>query len=125
VLRAHLVASALALLSFAAVVPACSTTNDAEASCTNGTRDGDEVGVDCGGTCATKCTGAGCTDGAECGSGKCENGVCAAPAGKPCGVGTGTPSCNDGQPCELNDDCKSGSCDAAKCVPTKPGDTPP
>lgn len=124
-LRAHLVASALALLSFAAVVPACSSTNDAEASCTNGTRDGDEIGVDCGGTCSTKCTGAGCVDGAECGSGKCENGTCAAPAGKPCGVGTGTPSCNDGQPCELNDDCKSGSCDAAKCVPTKPGDTPP
>ncbi|MBS2015621.1 MAG: hypothetical protein JST00_22225 [Deltaproteobacteria bacterium] len=124
--RAHaLVGSVFALLSFAAIAPACSTTDGAEVSCSNGTRDGDEIGVDCGGSCGTKCTGAGCVDGAECASGKCESGACAAPAGKPCGVGTTTPSCADGQPCELNDDCKSGSCDAAKCVPTKPGDTPP
>lgn len=124
--RTHaLVGSLVALLSFAAMAPACSSTSKAEASCTNGTRDGDEIGVDCGGTCTTKCTGAGCVDNAECGSGKCENGTCAAPAGKPCGVGTPTPACNDGEPCELSDDCKSGSCEGAKCVPTKPGDTPP
>ncbi|MBX3187214.1 MAG: hypothetical protein KF819_09370 [Labilithrix sp.] len=106
--------------------PACSTTSGADGpSCTNGTRDGDEVGVDCGGSCATKCTGEGCTTDGECGSGKCTNGACAAPVGKPCGVGTSVTTCNDGEPCELSDDCKSGSCEGAQCVPTKPGDTPP
>ena len=45
--------------------------------------------------------------------------------GQAFGVGTPVPSCADGQACELSDDCKSGSCEGATCVPTRPGDKPP
>lgn len=120
-------AGALALLAAAIVaVPACSSTEaEAGPSCTNAVRDGDEIGIDCGGTCTTKCTGAGCTEGTECGSGKCENGKCSAPAGKPCGVGTAVETCDNGQPCELDKDCKSLSCNAAVCGEPPPGARPP
>lgn len=76
--------------------------------------DGGE-GVDCGGSCATLCTGAGCTTGDQCASRRCESGVCAAPADKTCGVGVAT-KCNDGEKCELDKDCNSGFCDGAKCA---------
>ena len=95
--------------------PACSTTSGADApGCTNGIKDDGEEGVDCGGVCPTKCTGSGCTTGDQCASGKCDNGLCGAPAGKPCGVGVPT-QCNDGDKCELDKDCSSGFCDGAKC----------
>ncbi|MBX3187682.1 MAG: hypothetical protein KF819_11730 [Labilithrix sp.] len=106
----------MTFLAGCVLVPACSTTNaDDVPSCTNGVRDGDEIGTDCGGACTTRCTGAGCTANEECSSGKCESGTCAAPAGKPCGVGVSV-ECNDGEPCELDKDCVSGFCDAAKCA---------
>lgn len=98
------------------VAPACSSSDDAATGgCASGTRDGDEVGVDCGGSCPTKCTGDECATGEQCTSGSCVGGECAAPAGKPCGVGVAT-SCADGQPCELDRDCTSGFCDAGKCA---------
>lgn len=120
-------AGALALLAAAVVaMPACSSTeSEAGPSCTNGTRDGDEIGIDCGGSCTTKCTGSGCVENTECGSGKCEGGKCAAPAGKPCGVGTAVETCDNGQPCELDKDCKSLSCNSAVCGEPPPGERPP
>ncbi len=45
------------------------------AACFDHVKDGDEVGVDCGGSCGA-CTGAACTSDASCSSGQCRNGVC-------------------------------------------------
>ena len=81
--RAYLI-GALGLLAASMIVPACSSKDTpAGPSCTNGLRDEQEVGIDCGGVCRTKCTGDGCAANEECTSNKCENGTCAAPAGKP------------------------------------------
>ncbi|HSO33741.1 MAG TPA: hypothetical protein VLT33_14510 [Labilithrix sp.] len=97
------------------MLPACSTTTEEGPGCANGVRDEGEEGTDCGGICPSKCAGSGCTTGEECASGKCESGVCGAPAGKPCGVGVAT-QCHDGDPCELDKDCASGFCDVGKCA---------
>lgn len=114
----------LVLVAGLAAFPGCSSTNEAAAAdCTNALKDGDEVGVDCGGSCTTFCTGAGCATNDECASAKCENGACAAKAGKPCGVGTTVPQCDNAQPCELDKDCKSLTCDGATCAVTP--DSPP
>ncbi len=43
--------------------------------CFNGVKDGDEVGVDCGGSCGA-CLGAACTQNSQCASGLCQGGVC-------------------------------------------------
>jgi hypothetical protein len=113
-----LTAGVLALLVGAFVVPACSSADEATdgPSCTNGLKDDGEEGLDCGGACPTKCTGAVCTDNAECGSGSCTGNACAPPTGKPCGVGAPVPTCNDGEACELDKDCASAFCDGAKCA---------
>ena len=118
--RCAIVALVVSLLS----ASACSSVDAAdEASCIDSIKDGDEIGVDCGGTCTTLCTGAGCTTNAECASAKCDNGACAARADKPCGVGTKVPLCDNGQPCELDKDCKSLTCSGATCALT--ADSPP
>ena len=114
-----LTACALALLASAFVLSACSTASDdapSGPSCTNGSKDDGEEGLDCGGVCSAKCTGEVCMSNAECGSGSCTGNACAAPAGKPCGVGAPVPTCSDGEACELDKDCKSGFCDGAKCA---------
>lgn len=50
---------------------------DACISCSDGMKNGDEVDVDCGGTkCTKKCSGDACTDGMECKSTHCADGVC-------------------------------------------------
>ena len=107
-------AGCLALLGTFLTLPACSTTTEDTPGCSNGARDEGEDGIDCGGVCPTKCSGAGCTTGAECGSGKCESNVCGAPDGKTCGVGVAT-QCQAGDPCELDKDCTTGFCDTGKC----------
>ena len=115
-LRAQsVIAAGALLLTSVFLFPACSTTSEAGPGCTNGARDEGEEGIDCGGICPTKCTGSGCTTTDECASHKCESGVCGAPDGKPCGVGVGA-QCNDGDPCELDKDCKTGFCDVGKCA---------
>ena len=114
-LRAQSVVAAGALLLVGLfVAPACSTSTADGPGCTNGARDEGEEGIDCGGICPSKCTGARCAASEECASGKCENGVCGAPAGKTCGVGAGLP-CKDGDACELDKDCTSAFCDAGHC----------
>jgi hypothetical protein len=118
VLRAHsVVAAGALLLAGVFLFPACTTTAEAGPGCTNGARDDGEDGIDCGGVCAVKCTGAACTSGDQCASGKCDNALCGAPDGKTCGVGVGSGTqCNDGEACELDKDCKTGFCDGGKCA---------
>lgn len=51
------------------------------ASCADGTKNGDETDLDCGGSACPKCgDGASCLSGSDCTSGECDGGVCA-PAG--------------------------------------------
>ena len=50
-------------------------------SCFNGVKDGDETGIDCGGTPGTpgfcgSCSGGSCTTNSQCASGVCLNGIC-------------------------------------------------
>ena len=104
------------------LVPACSSaSSDTPApGCANGAKDEGEEGIDCGGICPTKCTGSGCTTGAECASGTCESGTCDAPDGKPCGVAVAT-QCNEGDTCELDKDCKTGFCAGGTCAVSPDG----
>jgi len=50
------------------------------ASCSDGTLNGDESDVDCGGSCPTCPVGDDCNDAADCTSGECVAGVCSAPS---------------------------------------------
>lgn len=102
---------------------ACSSKDDSASptdgtiSCTDGRRNGSEVGVDCGGTCPKKCDGAKCAGNDECASGTCQpDGKCAPMAGKSCGVGLPN-DCEIGDSCSQDDDCKLDVCsDDQKCV---------
>jgi len=69
--------------------------------CSDGVRNVGETDVDCGGDCAACGEGMDCTDDGDCASGRCDGGVCAAPA------------CDDGlrNGTETDVDC-GGSCDA-------------
>ncbi len=61
----------------------CDSNCQLEPSCNDGLSNGDETGVDCGGSCA---------------------------------------GCADGEPCLVNGDCSSNSCDAGLCVPPPAGE---
>jgi hypothetical protein len=45
-------------------------------SCSDGLEDGDETGVDCGGSHCLKCTGETCMGYSECKSQDCKQGTC-------------------------------------------------
>ncbi len=89
-------------------------------SCSNALRDGDELGVDCGGACAVRCTESACSSNEACATGACVKGVCAQPTSKGCGEAGANAACTDGQACELGKDCKSGFCDAFVCATPAP-----
>lgn len=79
--------------------------------CNDQIANGDETGIDCGGTCSTKCEiGGGCKTDADCDDALCTGAVCTA---KPCDNGV-----QDGQ--ETDVDCGGGTCRACsggrKCV---------
>jgi hypothetical protein len=101
-------------------------------TCKDGTQDGDETGVDCGGSCVISCTGGPCSQDSDCASPDvCVNNVCLATActdgvqdngetgvdcGGPC------PACV-GSACQGNASCASGICtQALGCVPATCGD---
>jgi hypothetical protein len=96
-------------------------------SCTDGTKNGKETGVDCGGPCKPCPDGDGCMVGPDCDSKVCVGGSCATPTcndkqangsetGVDCG-GTGCPKCSAGSVCTKNADCK-GFCLNGMCEPT-------
>jgi len=137
----------LASLAIAAV--ACSSTDGAsgvdgdpavdpitgeaktEAPPADGTKNGDETDVDCGGSRPEKCAdGKGCKIGGDCQSGVCKGGTCAAPAPDDgvkngdetdvdCG-GSKAGKCETGKGCAAHADCASDACSyLKKCVEYK------
>lgn len=99
-----------------------------EASCSDGRRNGDETGVDCGGpTCTARCPDLGrCTISSDCASRACISGTCIAASctdgirngsetGSDCGGGV-CPACGLGQGCVDEDDCGVGTCSGGFCV---------
>jgi hypothetical protein len=88
-------------------------------SCTDGTRNGGEGGVDCGGGCDTRCaTDSTCSDDRDCLSQRCDDGRCSEPS---CDDGVLSPEetdvdcggacdarCGSGLGCATNDDCGAG-----------------
>jgi hypothetical protein len=97
-------------------------------SCFDRVRDGDEVGVDCGGSCGACPAGTGCSADKDCQS-RCVDQVCAEPTcsdgvndgvegGVDCGWGCATP-CPDGAGCVDGAGCASGSCVVGMCAPTQ------
>lgn len=91
----------------------CTTFDDLAATqitpCTNGVRDTGELGVDCGPVCSRTCDGAVCGSDTQCASAKCSGGICAATAGKKCGVGLSN-ACNAGDGCGVDADCTTDYC---------------
>lgn len=95
------------------------------AHCSNATKDGDETGVNCGGTCSPCKDGGGCKVGPDCESHVCGGGTCLAPAcddkakngdetDLDCG-GVTCPTCPTGKACGESTDCKSGKCTGGVC----------
>jgi hypothetical protein len=103
-----------------------STLTCTAATCSDGTKNGDESDVDCGGSCSTACAdGASCTQAGECQSGVCVSSLCQSPTcadgvvnssetGPDCG-GAGCAPCGAGAACAQASDCQSGSCQANVC----------
>jgi preprotein translocase subunit SecG len=95
-------------------------TNNANNSpaCTNGTKDGFETDVDCGGTCSACAQGKSCVKSTDCSTANCTNGTCAA---KACDAsdfecGEGCPQkCGIGRECLVAGDCVSGRCHNGIC----------
>jgi Kelch motif len=56
---------------------------DLTSTCSSGVRDGDETGVDCGGSCPPCELGQGCNFGRDCVTGACSAGACALASGPP------------------------------------------
>lgn len=68
----------------------------------DGEKNGDETGIDCGGTSGQLCEyGSGCEDNYDCLDTNCVLGYCG---------GICLEECETGAPCENNDDCLSGMC---------------
>lgn len=107
-------------------------------TCDSDQQDGDETGVDCGGSCPLCPDGEGCASGTDCLSGVCSDAKCQASActdkvkngtetGVDCG-GTCPLKCALGQGCAETADCavpsgeraESVRCVESKCVSTKP-----
>ncbi len=109
------------------------TDSAAPATCTDGSKNGSESDVDCGGSCTTKCADAKkCSAAADCQSGVCD------PTAKTCTPaacsdtvkngsetdvdcgGSCTTKCADTKKCSAPADCESGVCDATAKTCTAP-----
>jgi len=114
-------------------------------TCTDGTKDGQETDVDCGGAvCAPCAPGKACLAAVDCTSDVCTGGVCQAPSatdgvkndsetdvdcggalqadGTPNPAADGAPACVPGKQCALPSDCVQGVCDG---TPVASGDAGP
>jgi hypothetical protein len=91
-----------------------------EATCDNGSLDGGESDIDCGGSCATCSDGAACNVNSDCSSGRCADALCAPRASCQdgvlnqdetaidCGGSTCSARCTASQACRADLDCSSG-----------------
>jgi hypothetical protein len=94
-------------------------------NCGDGTKNGNEADVDCGGSCATDCvSGQTCGGNGDCDSNLCVGGLCAGCAdatqnGSETDVDCGGADCGPcfgGKICAANADCLSGSCVGGFCA---------
>ncbi|MBX3226285.1 MAG: hypothetical protein KIT84_43120 [Labilithrix sp.] len=104
------------------------------ASCSNGKKDGEETGVDCGGACATRCAAlVGCRGDGDCGDELvCVKDVCVAATSNDkvqngtetdvdCG-GPTAPPCETNKKCKAGKDCRDGICADDACAAPGPDD---
>jgi hypothetical protein len=93
-------------------------------TCLNGSRDGDEIGVDCGGSCVTACPSditvtPGSPDGGplpgEGGTGSIDGVRDGSETDVDCG-GPGAPKCAEGKSCLVDSDCNVACNYAKKCI---------
>jgi hypothetical protein len=114
----------------ASTIDAADTPIDAPGSCTDGTRNGNETDVDCGGSCSACADTRTCALATDCTSGVCTNTVCQAPSCSDgvrnaneldvdCAGHCGARSCDANQACGGNADCASNLCTNAVCVQPK------
>lgn len=103
------------------------TTEVACPPCEDGTRNGDETDVDCGGSCPACPLGDDCSTPSDCASGACETGVCVEAATCDDGIENGDETATDcggsecdpceiGESCLVPSDCSTDNCDAGTCV---------
>ncbi len=102
--------------------------------CGDGTQNGTETDVDCGGTVCGGCAeGLGCARGSDCSSNVCKVGRCAAPAcndnvknqdesDSDCG-GSTCSACGLGRSCDKSSDCLTNFCDEGNCRESTCGDS--
>ena len=112
-----------------ALVCAPTTLTCVAATCSDGLKNGDETGIDCGGSCPSLCgNGMGCSSASSCESGVCVGGTCqpascsdgvqnGSEAGVDCGsAASGCALCGNGASCTSGSECQSGSCQAMVCT---------
>jgi len=100
--------------------PTSTSTDQANPTCADGKRDGDETGVDCGGSCPTACDAGpgGTSSGGSSGTpgSTSTNGVKdATETDVDCG-GPDAPKCTEGKTCAVDSDCDVACSYAKKCV---------
>ena len=94
-------------------------------SCRDGVQNGNEVAVDCGGTCGPCDAGTPCNQNSDCASGVCAAGACAAArcddgirngdeSDVDCG-GSACSACGVGQQCSADGDCTTCGCTGGVC----------
>ena len=93
-----------------------------EPACDDEIQNGDETGVDCGGSCSSCSTGLACVVAADCESGVCDDSVCVAPScddgilnGDETGIDCGG-SCETCIACETDEDCGEQICVDDVCI---------
>ena len=98
-------------------------------TCSDGVKNGNETGVDCGGPDCSPCpANQGCNSDADCASGSCVNHICQSPATCSDGIKNGAETdvdcggnqctpCASGKQCFANSDCLSNVCTGGICQP--------
>ena len=81
------------------------------------------TGIDCGGVCPAQCTGAVARADDRVRERQAARATRAPrPRARPAASALPSRTCNDGEACELDKDCKSGFCDGAKCATPASGE---
>ncbi|MBK9258202.1 MAG: hypothetical protein IPM54_00005, partial [Polyangiaceae bacterium] len=96
--------------------------------CNDGTKNGTETDVDCGGACSQCSDGKSCIGNSDCQSGACSSGSCTNMTNCNDGTKNGTETdvdcggscsqCSAGKSCIGNSDCQSGACSSGSCTNT-------